>query len=535
MTKKILIITIILNSLSSNSQNDFDIQWSNPRTFSDKAMQPIVIHYDSNFVYIEQSPSFSSDSIFIEKTSLKTLEVVSVFDIGKILSKNKSKLKKLYFLKNQYLLFTELKTEKSIDLYAQYFDTNGIEVSTKTLLMSESIIGGFFYILPEIFAFYDKNSENIKVYVDLANKRKQNEVFKVKIFDSNLNQIFENKIELDVQDKLFKQIYLFFDNKNNTFNLLGQRYANAEDMRSDVGSLELITLDTKLGITTSKTLLATNKQILKIEEIISLDTIYFTGIYSRKSNTGPNNNGTFSFKYNYKTNEVSKASFTNFTKQDIDKLNNPSITSNTSGLETLQTSLPKLPTNYMLKDIILTSTNDWYYIFEYQTFLQYSGYGTISSEYIFNDVFILKTSFDGKVIWSYVLPKRQELQTTSVFNINKGLSKESKYANMLSVAPILYKDELYLIYNDLKSNLLVKNVSELKKIKITKKEEESENICLMIKIDKNDNITKKVLFENQTIGQSASIYNSVQISANKWLFFVSNKQLKNRSIGILKL
>jgi len=131
--------------------------------------------------------------------------------------------------------------------------------------------------------------------------------------------------------------------------------------------------------------------------------------------------------------------------------------------------------------------------------------------YIHNDILTVNISADGTIDWFHRIPKKQ----TEV-NIHK-------YSSYIST---MYKDNLYVLFNDNPKN---QEIEEDEKSATTANYKKA--VCMLQKIDKDKNVTKKELFKNEDLEKILCPFASRVLSENTIILFADRYRDNDAKLG----
>ncbi len=309
---------------------------------------------------------------------------------------------------------------------------------------------------------HSRDSSKVMIYQDIPTKRSESQQAKVSIYNDNLELLWDRKIKLPYESKLFNNIKFEVDNKGNAY-LLGKRFFEKEkDVVKKRPNFEYILeaytekgdkvdryqLNDKLKLITDMTFEVNNKN-----EIIC------TGFYTNKTNAvgafgySESIQGIVYFKVDNNEKLVEEKTFTKFdldfitlnaterAKRVAQRRNSDNLASNDPALY-----------SYDFRDVILRSDGGVVIIAEQffveevnrsvNNFNQGFSNQTFSNSniYNYNEVIIVNIRPDGSIQWANSVPKYQSSITENG-------------RRFLSFANANIGDKIYLIFNEERSIL----------------------------------------------------------------------------------
>lgn len=281
--------------------------------------------------------------------------------------------------------------------------------------------------------YFDLSEDSSMVYMFRQPRLEKDEKdkFILKIWNSGLEEQKNLEIELPYENKNFsvRDYYLTSDRQ---FLMLSQiNIPKKERSKGDPSSyIKLINLDVNKSELTDFELKLKNRYIRNINlRFDENENAYCVGVYGEEK-SGDDLMGTFFYKLDYRTGEISAENLEDFSTELIKKMNNSDSDKKRN---------QELRANINLKQVIAKPGGGNLVIFEEEyirvvTTTNSNGSTTTTYYYYNNDVLIMNLEESGEITWQAVIPKQQ-------VSVNDGGMFNSFYAT-------LYKNKLHLIFND---------------------------------------------------------------------------------------
>lgn len=163
-----------------------------------------------------------------------------------------------------------------------------------------------------------------------------------------------------------------------------------------------------------------------------------------------------------------------------------------------------LDKGFTVDDILIREDGGSYLLAEYYfsrtvCYTTSSGSTSCKTYYYHYDILTVNITADGTIDWFYRIPKRQ---------IELNINKYSSYVATVN------KNDMYVIFNDNPKNEDKEADEKSDAVSRYKK-----SICVIQKIDKNKNVTKKELFNNEEVGKIFCPYDSKVLNENSILLY----------------
>jgi hypothetical protein len=427
---KLILGILLLILLSSNGLKSQNVDWSEPQKVKDKLIYTEVIGaFHDNYFIIRYNKKTKQQFIIEKYDSKLKLAKKFEFEVTKDISIDKVMLVdgKIYIFSVSYDY-----DSKKHQLYVNVFNENfGVIYNEKLLITSDFKISNrkSFHITKDMI-----NNRILIVYPE--NPKDNNLVFKVTIFNSNLENLYTNNFIIDSEKNYLIDQFQLIDS---TIAIVYKTFkGNADDPSEE--RYYMIDFDLKR-----------NKQILYK---FSDDTIYFgnlivkynipnrtlicAGYYA--NNNSENYEGIAYLKIFCKNDSVT-FNYVNFP----DDLKN-SLLGKNNKRDKINSFSPK--------GLIPRNDDGFIFIGEYYKLQKevYSDYYTFSNSYVryfyrYGNAMILSINPDGKVDWQKVIRKDQV-----------SMSDEGYYSSITTAST---EDRIALLYNDIartRTNLIFNSI-----------------------------------------------------------------------------
>ena len=318
--------------------------------------------------------------------------------------------------------------DKRIKTYnAQMFDFEGSPLSEMTQLDK------FEEKSWQSSHYFDLSQDSTMIYMFRQPKleKEEKDKFFLKIWNSTLEEQNNLEIELPYNNKSFsvRDYYLTSDKQ---FLMLTQiDIPKKERSKGDPSSyFKLINLNVSAGELVDFELKLKNRFIRNINlRFDDNENAYCVGTYGDEK-SGDDLMGTFFYKLDYRTGEVSAENLEDFSTELIKKMNNSDSDKKRN---------QELRANINLKQVIAKPDGGNLVIFE-EEYIQVVTYtnsnGSTSTTYYYhnNDVLVMNLESSGEITWQAVIPKQQ-------VSANDGGMFNSFYATF-------YNNKLNMVFND---------------------------------------------------------------------------------------
>lgn len=365
---------------------------------------------------------------------------------------------------------------------------------------------------------HSRDSSKVIIYQDIPTKRSESQQAKVSIYDDNLELLWDRKIKLPYESKLFNNIKFEVDNSGNAY-LLGKRFFEKErDLVKKRPNFEYILeaftqkgekvdryqLDDKLKLITDMTFEVSNK-----------NDIICTGFYTNKTKSAggfgssESIQGVVYFKIDNERKEIEEKTFTKFdldfiTLNATERAKRVALRQNSDDFVGNDPALY----SYDFRDVILRSDGgvviiaEQFFIEEVNrsvnTFNRGFNNQTFrnSNIYNYNEVIVVNIRPDGSIQWANSVPKYQ----SSITETGR---------RFLSFANANIGDKIYLIFNEERSVLEGSNSSIFK----------SQNALAMAELDKSGELSIYMIGDNDKLQSTIIPTLTEQIARKKLLIY----------------
>jgi hypothetical protein len=285
--------------------------------------------------------------------------------------------------------------------------------------------------------YFDVSQDSSMVYLFRQPKIDKNDKdkFILKIWGDKFEEQNNLEIELPYYNYNFS-IRDFYLTSQKQLLLLSQIDMSRKNrVRGDESSIaKLMTLDVTKGELTEFDLKLKKRYIRSINlRFDEFENAYCVGTYGEEK-TDDDIMGTFFYKLDYKTGEVSSENLEDFSKELIKEMNNSDSDKKRN---------QELRANINLKQIIAKPDGGSIVIFEEEyiqvvTTTNSNGGSSTSYYYHNNDLLIMNLEANGEIAWQAVIPKQQ-------VSVNDGGMFNSFYATF-------YNNKVHFVFNDDMSN-----------------------------------------------------------------------------------
>jgi hypothetical protein len=359
------------------------------------------------------------------------------------------------------------------------------------------------------------DSSKLLLFVELPQKMNDNEKFSIVVFDDGMNKIWGQEVELPTA---YKYIILYDEDVTDN----GKVFISLKHFDKEV-SRQMVKEDGNKVPSYSYKIFTFSKNQKQKEVSFKLDKKFVQGtklIY--------NKNGTVTAAGLYKNHydgSVNGVFYTTF-NADNPIFDNPKLVELPSEMVKLvvnddfggKRSEPGLSVNFKVNNIIVRNNGSIDLISEYIKVTESRSQvaSSIIHDYVYGDIINVNIDKAGKAVFTRI-PKKQEYIGSPTF---------------LGYYPLLYKDNLLLIYNDDKNNIsrdINKSPNGISKFK--------NSVLAAATIDAQGNLIRQSIYTNSdedfiTIPKEMS-----KISETSYLITADNSKLLNKSTryGIVKV
>ena len=334
--------------------------------------------------------------------------------------------------------------------------------------------GGFYFQL--------SNDETTLLVMHASEFLREDAVkYEVKLFDDNLNTLFENAEKVSFDDKKKRDFQFVISDfsvnyNNDVFLVINESYRDSKK-KEKIERFEIHAF--KKNNNYAKEVINLNlkgKEIINCKMITTLqDEIKLVGFYSSVRKSGRANKelkGVYNATVNANTNTASEVKFNEFDYETKVKLIGERRARKGKDVKPL----------YRIHTIIEKEDGGLIVLSEYQMYsITSSGVGPLavnSITYIRNEIIVTSLKPDGSLDWSNVVPKEQaaSVSTLSLFlgggygggNFVVGMAVAIPLAQMgqgpeyLGAIPIYKEGELNILINDHKKNKGITDIDEIR-------------------------------------------------------------------------
>lgn len=370
-----------------------------------------------------------------------------------------------YITKDQIIVFTSRfdKKAKSTQLYANTYDQDGFkpikrfEKIASIAAEKAKNAGGFNVRL---------SPDKSKVLVELLrpNEKDAKEGFELRVYDSELNQLWGQEVQLPYEDELFGTESMRVDNDGSVL-LLGTLAAEKREgkalKREGKPSYEyhLLTFIKDSPVAQDHPIVVADKFLQDLTiSMGETGDIICAGFYGNKGSF--TTRGTFFLRLDRATKQVVHESFKEFSDDFITEY----LTEKEAKKITKKAAKKKEDLElYSFEMHDLIRRDDGGAVLVAEQYRDYTvcytdskGNTSCSTHYLYNDVIVVNIDPEGTIEWASKVPKRQH-------SVNDG----GRYSGC---AVEVKKDQIYLLFNDSGENLFLKPGDKVKQFELTGKD-----------------------------------------------------------------
>ncbi len=339
---------------------------------------------------------------------------------------------RFYIIKDKVIVIYYMKDKKIKTYYAQSYDLEGspLDASREIEQFEERrwSVSHYFGI--------SQDSSMIYMFRQPKTGKDENDKFIVKIWDINLEALHNVEIEMPYENRN-ADMYDYYLTKDKKLVALYKIYIPKKERQKDDPEVLVKAMNIDIAEGTVKDFEMNLKNVFIRDLNLRFDedqNAYCVGTFSKTKRRSAAE-GTFFYKLDYKTGEISAEHSQEFSTEIIHKMNNS---------ESKKKRNQDLRANIDLRDVIAKPDGGSYVLFEENYVVvvtTYSQNGASSTTYYYhdNDILIMNVSPEGEIIWQDVIPKKQ-------VSTNDGGAYNSFYAT-------LYNNNLYIFFNDDIDNL----------------------------------------------------------------------------------
>ena len=495
MKKNLFVILLALFTTAMFAQTLETVMWGNSTELPKKtSFQKIIGTNDDGFYALrsDNASFITTDKLWLEFVSFATMDVDESNEIQFPAVGNKQTYSNdMFFINDKLILFTSAadKGRSQNVLYMEYMNTNG-SLKNKPKEVGNTPISN---LKEDGFKFkYLKDDNQIMLYYHKTYSKYNGEKFSLKIFDSNLKEVFAEDLVfpkrlMEKKNKLTQiekgksgNIYMLFSvevvsTKATRGKKSGDKYENVLVVYN-TKKKEFKTYDIKVNkfVTKSVKFVLTDDEIVVVAGTIAPRTAKFAKQFT----------GFFYQKINPKTEKIIPFKNPKLSFYDI-KRDKPLIATFNS-TRTGETQNDRY--SFDVKSVEKLENGGFVVIAEqyFKSFRTYKDPQTKKEIKImyhnYNDILVGGIDKAGKFAWVKRFPKMQ-------YSIDDG-GHFSSFATMLNV------NTVKLVYNDLAKNITNKNADKTKTIKFNPKTA-PKGVAVMHSIYTDGSIQKTPMFEGK--------------------------------------
>ena len=495
MKKNLFVILLALFTTAMFAQTLETVMWGNSTELPKKtSFQKIIGTNDDGFYALrsDNASFITTDKLWLEFVSFATMDVDESNEIQFPAVGNKQTyFNDMFFINDKLILFTSAadKGRSQNVLYMEYMNTNG-SLKNKPKEVGNTPISN---LKEDGFKFkYLKDDNQIMLYYHKTYSKYNGEKFSLKIFDSNLKEVFAEDLVfpkrlMEKKNKLTQiekgksgNIYMLFSvevvsTKATRGKKSGDKYENVLVVYN-TKKKEFKTYDIKVNkfVTKSVKFVLTDDEIVVVAGTIAPRTAKFAKQFT----------GFFYQKINPKTEKIIPFKNPKLSFYDI-KRDKPLIATFNS-TRTGETQNDRY--SFDVKSVEKLENGGFVVIAEqyFKSFRTYKDPQTKKEIKImyhnYNDILVGGIDKAGKFAWVKRFPKMQ-------YSIDDG-GHFSSFATMLNV------NTVKLVYNDLAKNITNKNADKTKTIKFNPKTA-PKGVAVMHSIYTDGSIQKTPMFEGK--------------------------------------
>ncbi|HRX97887.1 MAG TPA: hypothetical protein P5514_13145 [Bacteroidales bacterium] len=469
----LFICIISANVLIAQETPDFvDVTWSSEMDESkSNTLEEIVGHNEAGYFIVKQEKK----DYFLEQFNNDLVREKSVLiDLDK-LGKKRSFEKIILFGEGLYLFTSELSTkEMEKKFFVQSIDEETLEPIKDEMLFVKIPYKAYFLKKENLFTFVvSEDKSKLLAYYNSPYDFKGREQFGFNVFNSQMEEIWYDFMELPIKEKQFIMEDHLVDNNGDVF-LMGKKYIGSKPS----GYILYAYFDHGQALAEIPIELP-GKYVNGANMVFSPDNkIIVAGFYSDHSTSGIS--GTFFTTVDLKTQKASKINYQEFDmelitknlkKGEENKLNRKDEKGKDADMY-----------EYDMRDMVFRPNGEILligeqYFIESVERMKTDGSGSETKRlYNYNDIVVVKLDAGGKIIWGNKIAKRQE-------------SKED--GGYFSSYIMAHTDQnLYFIFNDHPKNLESEETG-----KIYNFEKGHYAMASVVKMDDEGNIQREGLFK----------------------------------------
>jgi hypothetical protein len=281
--------------------------------------------------------------------------------------------------------------------------------------------------------YFGLSEDSSKVYMFRQPRlgKDEKDKFLLKVWDADMALQADQEIEMPYKNKEFSIYDHYLTSDNKLVTLCRIDIPKKERGSDDPASIfKVLNIDLNDGIVTDFEMNLKNMFIRDVNlQFDEHQNAYCVGIYSDKKNRSTMD-GTFYYKLNYKTGEITSENRQAFSSELIRKLNNS---------DSKKKRNSEIRANIDLKQVIAKPDGGSFVLFEENYVIvvttRNSNGGTSTTYYYHtNDILIMNIDPTGEILWQAVIPKQQV--------------STNDYGFYNSFYATVYKEKLYIFMND---------------------------------------------------------------------------------------
>ncbi len=473
-TACLLLLLLYSATMSVQSQN-FEVKWSEDKTSSRISATELIGRDSTGFFVYRQNRADDGFLILDYYTYAGYQQVQSVEvrlpDVGG----RSTQLEKIFLLDDHFLLFTSYydKQNDQNRAFASLLNKRGeviktmFEVDRIDDVTNKKNTGEFAFQL-------SPDSNYVLAFHNTPFRQTENARFSVKLFDAQLNLLWQKKFKMPYADQDFEVVTALVDNYESVFmvcRLYGQGMFQSSEMKANK-KYTLFHYNHRQRKLTEYEINVDNKWIHSARfQLLNDSTLVAGGFYS---GTGQGNvAGAFYIRFNTRSGELVNHGFESLPREVIKEIgyNDDLLFGGLAAFELRKMLLREDGSAVLVveKDYVSSSTH----------FDPYTGQRITTYYYHHDDVLTVSMSPEGSMEWTAVLPKTQ---TSS--------SMDDRYS---SIAVHAGNDHVHIIFNDHSANLeTVRETGETRTVSNFNK-----SVAMMATIDQQGKLTLEPLFGSE--------------------------------------
>lgn len=411
-----------------------------------------------------------------------------------------------YILSNGKLIFLSSNVDKKLKqkiLVAQTIEKNTLKINEDGKKIATVNYTGKDYFKIRFQKVVSPDSSKILIYYNTPNKKEDKTHMTFKMYDEQLNELWQKEITLPYKSELLETQKYLVDNTGNV-HILTRLVEKVKKVNNEFSND--VNFDYKIlsyldnGATYKEHTIELDGKFL-YNMVISLDNnqnVVCASVYSTILDSYKEKNGWCFFKIDKNTKEISVKKHVEFA-EDIA----------TRYISSKKNSDKKkegkgVVYDFKVHDIIsLSDGNLLLNIEQFYTSSHVTSYDVSTSNY-YHDVIAINLNSEGETNWIKKIQKRQYSQNPDIVSI--------------FVSEI--KGKTYYIFNDNKENLSSNNGEPFP----YNESFDDNQVVTILELEKDGTQKRKVLFNNGDIHHRTSFSSSIQISKNEVFLYGKSKK-----------